>query len=144
MPSPNLTAKEFKKINARIKQRLKAFFLIKEKEINRGYCFLWARIFSDALKKRKIEHEILVVESFGGHVFVKVGGKYYDSDCINPRKEFFNLPCFKLDRKEIIETSTAPRRTKNVLNDFRKYGKRKIYRKYLSLYNKKELFYENI
>jgi hypothetical protein len=61
--------------------------------INRGWCYLWACV----VKRYRPEADLVVVKGNkgNGHVFIRLGDKYYDSECLRGRKDWKKLNYFK-------------------------------------------------
>lgn len=59
--------------------------------INNGWCYLWACV----VKRYLPEADLITVKGKGGHVFIKLGDRYYDSESIRGVKDWKKLNFFK-------------------------------------------------
>ena len=59
------------------------------KDINRGNCYRWAYV-----AYMLYGGDLISVERFGAHAFIKIGNKYYDSESPQGVEDWKHLPFF--------------------------------------------------
>jgi len=66
-------------------------------DINKGYCFNWAM-----LAYRTYGGKLCTVTNYSGHAFIKLKGKYYDSETPKGVKNWRLLKAYKGDQKKDV------------------------------------------
>lgn len=70
-------------------------FDMKPKEINKGWCFEFARRLHDMVGGTWLEYESTGFHYLNHHAWLYAAGKHYDAECPNGVSEYTELPCFK-------------------------------------------------